>query len=521
MNLGLTSRIAVLFSLASLAAVSLTAISSSPAFASACGSGTAYSGGGTPGDPYVISEAAHLIYLSQTVSDWGGKHFLQTEDIDLGGCDFSPIGIDDGFAGPYFGGTYDGGGKTISGLFISHTDPGEYAGLFGATNGNLTITNLGLVDVNVSTSGGKAAGALLGYANYGSSAVTIRNTFVSGTVSASTPAYAGGLVGELRGNATAGNFSLLDSYSLVEVTGPNGAGGIVGNMVRGRASLTNVYSAGLITRVGGDGPQGLVGNDSSSGSFTLTVADTFWDSEATGAATGWPLNPDVGLGKTGSEMRQLATFTNWDIVDGWEGYNSDSPTNEWGICSTVNAGYPFLLWQFETDPCSSSGGEAHSTTAPEKRASAPAIHLDLQVSVGQQLAGAPVVIGGEGLAGGSSYTFIVRSTPQTVDSGTASALGNFSKQVSMPALAPGSHTLTLTAIAPDGSALSLVQGFAVGANGTVTALGSPAGSVGSALAATGSDQFTMLWSVGLAMLLLVAGVSAVAMSRARQGIDAR
>jgi hypothetical protein len=79
----------------------------------------------------------------------------------------------------------------------------------------------------------------------------------------------------------------------------------------------------------------------------------------------------------------------------------------------------------------------------------------------------------------------------------------------------------LTAVAPDGSTLSLVQGFTVGADGTVTALGVPAGSAGTALAATGSDQLALRWSVGLAMLLLVAGVSAVAVSWARQGISAR
>jgi hypothetical protein len=102
--------------------------------------------------------------------------------------------------------------------------------------------------------------------------------------------------------------------------------------------------------------------------------------------------------------------------------------------------------------------------------------------------------------------------------GTASALGNFSKQVSMPPLSAGSHTLTLSAVAPNGSVLTLVQGFTIGSDGTVTALGTPAGSSGSALAATGSDSLVMLRGVGVAMLMMVLGASALAATRARKNL---
>ena len=251
----------------------------------------------------------------------------------------------------------------------------------------------------------------------------------------------------------------------------------------------------------------------------MNLSEAFWDKDSTGQTS----SAEGSLGaKSLAEMQSFATFgpsgAGWDITDGWIEFDSAAtPPQIWGICS--GSTHPFLLWEYESSPCVSPSNDsvgAGSEASIERRASAPAIHLDLQVSVGQRISGAPVVIGGEGLAGGSDYSLIVRSTPQVVDRGKASSLGNFSKRVSMPALAPGSHTLTLTAVAPDGSSLSLVQGFTVGANGTVTALGSPVGSSGSVLAATGSDQLVMLWSVGLAMLMMVAGVSAVAGARSQR-----
>jgi outer membrane protein OmpA-like peptidoglycan-associated protein len=55
-------------------------------------------------------------------------------------------------------------------------------------------------------------------------------------------------------------------------------------------------------------------------------------------------------------MKALATFSagvnRWSIVDGWEPFSTTStPAKIWGICSRVNDGYPFLLWEYTTDPC--------------------------------------------------------------------------------------------------------------------------------------------------------------------------
>lgn len=70
--------------------------SSGAAYAEACSSGdtTSYGGGdGSDDDPYKISTASHLILLSEeSQNNEINDSFLQTADIDLAGCDFSPIG---------------------------------------------------------------------------------------------------------------------------------------------------------------------------------------------------------------------------------------------------------------------------------------------------------------------------------------------------------------------------------------------------------------------------------------------
>jgi hypothetical protein len=192
--------------------------------------------------------------------------------------------------------------------------------------------------------------------------------------------------------------------------------------------------------------------------------------------------------------------------------------------AVTGGGYPpsnFALWGVSYINASVSPPSVSSDSSSdrdEQRASAPAIHLDLQAEVGDAISGAPVVIGGQGLAGGSNYTLIVRSDPQVVDSGTASPLGNFSKRVFMPALSPGSHTLTLTATAPDGSSLSLVQPFTVGANGLVTSLSPTTGSMTAALAATGLEGTAVFGVAGVAVVLVLAGVLMVASARGRNRV---
>lgn len=52
----------------------------------------------------------------------------------------------------------------------------------------------------------------------------------------------------------------------------------------------------------------------------------------------------------------MATFAAWSIGAGFD------PAKTWGICPSVNAGYPFLTLFHSSDPC--AGGPGVRSTAP-------------------------------------------------------------------------------------------------------------------------------------------------------------
>ncbi|MCD7985477.1 MAG: InlB B-repeat-containing protein, partial [Klebsiella quasipneumoniae] len=86
---------------------------------------TELSGTGTQSDPYLISSAAELAKLAQDVNHlddlydgYRNVYFLQTEDIDICGNQWTPIGrfVPSGGTSQPFLGYYDGNGKTINAL---------------------------------------------------------------------------------------------------------------------------------------------------------------------------------------------------------------------------------------------------------------------------------------------------------------------------------------------------------------------------------------------------------------------
>ena len=346
----------------------------------------------------------------------------------------------------------------------------------------------------------------------------------------------GGLVGRLSSD----NQEIKNSYSLGDValgvTNKNSLGGLVGRLRPTASSniIHNSLSAGSVTKPGdlervGAWAGGRISDPVPALDAYQNIEDSFYDSTkdipALAIANSTPSESAdrIVRGLTSSEISSFSTFdaAGWAIVAGWAPFNAPDDGDAvqgthqvWGICSGVNGGYPFLLWQFDSDPCVPSATVA---TPREKRSSDAGIHLDFQASVGGLVAVSSVVIGGQGLSGGSQYSLVVRSTPQTLTSGTASALGNFSGRVSMPALSPGSHTLTLTATALDGSTLTLVQSFTVAANGTISAIGAPTGSQTGGLAATGVNGLP--GGLGLAGLALLLGVAMVLSARRYQHTD--
>ncbi len=87
------------------------------------------------------------------------------------------------------------------------------------------------------------------------------------------------------------------------------------------ATAANTAIAAILATVNGVDDTGIsIG--------TNTVTDSFWDTDTSGQAAS-----ASGTSKTTTQMRQEATFTNWDFTD---------ETGEWEIVEGVS--YPTLQW---------------------------------------------------------------------------------------------------------------------------------------------------------------------------------
>ena len=235
---------------------------------------------------YTVTSAEGLKNIAKLVNEeWKlGINITLTADIDLKGIDWTPIGKDDNKA---YTGTFDGNGKTITGLTV--TGSYKYAGLFGDIDENGTVKNVVLEDVQITSdnSSGYAGGVA------GDSWGTIENCSVSGSVSGTT--FAGGVVGSQWGG------SITGCNSSATVKGVIFAGGIAGETNSG-ASLTGCYATGDVT-VENDGTNnshagGVVGYN---GGGTLTACYAWGSVTGSGSGTVY-----VG-GVTGSN--DLGTLT--------------------------------------------------------------------------------------------------------------------------------------------------------------------------------------------------------------------
>ena len=220
---------------------------------------------------YTVTSAEGLKNIAKLVNEeWKlGINITLTADIDLKGIDWTPIGKDDNKA---YTGTFDGNGKTITGLTVTGSD--KYAGLFGDIDENGTVKNVVLEGVQITSdnSSGYAGGVA------GDSWGTIENCSVSGSVSGTT--FAGGVVGSQWGG------SITGCNSSATVKGVIFAGGIAGETNSG-ASLTGCYATGDVT-VENDGTNnshagGVVGYN---GGGTLTACYATGNVTGTGTGTG-------------------------------------------------------------------------------------------------------------------------------------------------------------------------------------------------------------------------------------------
>ena len=258
---------------------------------------------------YTVDNEKGLKNLAKLVNNGAiDINITLTADITLTG-EWTPIGTS--FGNSYTG-TFDGNGKTITGLTVTGSD--RYTGLFGFIKG--TVKNVVLTEINITS--GTFVGGVAGWSFGGN----IENCSVSGSVSGSD---VGGVVGYQQGG------SITGCSSSATVKGTQRAGGVAGATNSG-ATLTACYATGDVT-VENDGPNnacagGVVGsnaystviacyaagNVSGTGSGTIHVGGVVGENYATVTACYWGSNPNTGIGEnqagTTDGIKQV-TDGNW------------------------------------------------------------------------------------------------------------------------------------------------------------------------------------------------------------------
>lgn len=305
-------------------------------------------GDGTQAAPYQIENGEQLAWLADKVNNSTSVTKLYaelTDDIDLGGELFTPIGKDF----HEFSGVFDGQGYTVSGLKV--TDVAD-AGLFGTAKdatirnvvvrGNVTGTDnaAGILAkakttactiencgneavVNVIKSGGGYAGGILGYAI---TSTTVTNCYNSSAVTSkgnTSYSRASGIVGYLSGNGSA---KITTCYNTGKVTSDGYAAGAFGGYGGPSLTVSDCYNTGSISNT----------NKSKAGAFTTSNSDT--------ATNSFYLKDSVpeGANTNGATALTLAEMQSALL--------SKLGTENWTSVRGVNNSLPVLKWQKVSAP---------------------------------------------------------------------------------------------------------------------------------------------------------------------------
>ena len=306
----------------------------------------AFSGGaGTSEGPFIIQDVNNLKGIGHN-SRMMDKHFILTGDINLQDQFFAPLSN----AFYPFSGVFDGSGHTILHLTFNAT-AGENIGLFSYLANNSLLKNLGVEDANITVDSAERIGILAGENEGG----FIENCFVSGRVSIGQYGRdIGGLVGNNSGNLE----KCFAMVSLASGGDPYGIGGLAGWSFGGE--IDNCYTQGSIeTGTNSRNIGGLIGarlgtetDVNVNNCYAACSVAVGQSSYAVGGLIGalleygpnppmpnacfWDVNlgaPDnnIGIPLTTLQMKQQASFVNWDFND------------IWSICEGTN--YPKLIWQ--------------------------------------------------------------------------------------------------------------------------------------------------------------------------------
>ncbi len=239
-----------------------------------------------------IAEGVIFIYTWHDLHDIRdnlGDHYILMNNLNSATVGYDDYNTGDGWLpigtlANRFEGIFDGNGKTISNLIINRAGT-NYIGLFGYTDTDSSIKNLGLVNGNVI--GGNYIAGLVGH-NSGLIINSYNNNIIIGVD------YIGGIAGRNEG-------SIINSYNNNNLSGEDYIGGITGRNYN-NGSIIKSHNNGNILGEWNIG--GVAGRNES-------LVD---ESYNTGSVE--------GLGPVGGVVGQ-----NWEIVI--NSYNTGSVTGDW------------------------------------------------------------------------------------------------------------------------------------------------------------------------------------------------
>ena len=327
---------------------------------------TSFAGGdGRSFSPYEIATGAQLAYLSAlcNASDHEanahGVHYILTNDIDLNGIQWTPIG-DPNDSGSFYG-NFDGKSHVISNLFIERTaSTGDYiyAGLFWVIKTGV-VQNLGIEDIDIriygtpfkTYAGGLAAWAYPGDVGDVKIPAYIANCYTSGSILIQTTNFdwtnAGGLVGYGYGIRNADPATTFrNCCSTVDIRRENSYGYAYGGLI-GHAlstSVQNCYAAGDVYF---QGDRGYGTGGSLLGYMDYgTCISSYWNTDAK--------IEQYYDGSVHNVSTDIGRFTNTIIVETTPETAAFMQTNEfvdllnaeyastgtWSIIDGLNGGYP-------------------------------------------------------------------------------------------------------------------------------------------------------------------------------------
>ncbi|MDG5800751.1 T9SS type A sorting domain-containing protein [Marinilabiliaceae bacterium ANBcel2] len=296
-------------------------------------------GAGSDNNPYKISTAANLVWISENSDVWD-SYFVQTNDLSLYSTEYINDGKGWGSIGSKsnpFTGFYDGNGYVVRGLFIDRSGE-DNQGFFGYIK-DAVLDNIHLYDISVV--GGGNTGGLVG----SSSSSAILNSSSHGRVDGR-----GNNIGGLIGLNSEGG-EIFYSYSIAEVSGYSYVGGFAG-LNDQLSYIMNCYSSGLVNPDGEESRYlgGFAGGNRSLDGIVNCYSTSLMDDVIpdTGGFTAmgddvinsyWNTNSSTidysiaGEAKSYAEMFARDNFVDWDFE------------TVWSIKEDIS--YPYLQWQQE------------------------------------------------------------------------------------------------------------------------------------------------------------------------------